>query len=401
MTSGTRRGAPARSPMPPSIVRAAVLLVVGVACRTTAPTIAPEVRREPVVAAKPVGAIVPPASSPVHLARSIAVATSHACAVIDDGTVRCWGRPSGGVLGVERTNVSEVAEPVAVPGTAHVRMLAADRSRTCAVHDDGTLSCWGEVLVFENDGQLVAGGTTMPRPIPGMADVLAVALGPLDACALRSDATARCWGDARSALRKGAGAKPDDPFYTTRLPKGTTALAIGGGHACALDEAGVVWCWGPNAQGQLGVGDTKPRDRPTRVELSARVRSIAAANTITCAVTDEGELWCWGGTRCPPLGDCSLPDFAVERPRRIDTREPMQDVVLGEGGGALLDRRGAAWRLSPELALTRGVAVHGIAVDGLVQVGFGLRPCGLGQGGSVVCWRDDGGATRPEPIVFE
>lgn len=377
-------------------------LVCAIACRPDAPPVAPttphDVESAP-IAAKPTPAVTPPKKVAPRIARALTVATSHACAVVDDGTVRCWGRPSGGVLGVSYTDPREI-DPVAVPGIAHVRALAADRSRTCAVHEDATMSCWGESLVFEKDGMLVAGGSTAPQTIPGMTDVRSIALGPLDACALRIDSTARCWGDARSALR--VGAKPDGPFYTLELPERTTTLAIGGGHACVLDEYGGVWCWGPNAQGQLGTGDVKPRKRPTRIKMPQRMRSIAAANAITCAVSDEGDLWCWGGTRCPPMGDCGIRDFAVKKPMRIETPEPMQAVVLSSNGGVLLDRRGAAWRLGPEVAMTTSTpAVHPTDVLGLVQIGLGLRVCGLGRDGSVECWRDDGGATKTVSIVFE
>lgn len=328
----------------------------------------------------------PPRVSPPPRATAIAAADSHGCAIADDGSVQCWGRNAGGALGTGRTE-GEESSPVRVPGIEGVRALAVDRLRTCVVHGEGRVHCWGDDLAFERDGQWLSGGTTTPRPSFGITDAVAVAFGARDACALRADGTARCWGDVDSPLRKAAGARDGDPFYAPRVPANTTALALGGGHACAIDRDGAAWCWGPGTDGQLGNGDTRSRSKPTRVVGVGTFRAIAATNAISCGVSTDGALWCWGGTRCPKMGDCSHADVAFVRPRAIAVSATLVDVALSPAGGVLLDDDGHAWAFDPISAMDpRFPPRRIVGVDDLVEVAIGSETCGRTRDGAVLCW---------------
>ena len=73
----------------------------------------------------------------------MAVGGSHACALLDDGRVQCWGRNRYGTLGIgELTDLSLV--PVDVVGLeSEVVSIDAGGLHTCAVIDDGSIQCWG------------------------------------------------------------------------------------------------------------------------------------------------------------------------------------------------------------------------------------------------------------------
>jgi cysteine-rich repeat protein len=93
--------------------------------------------------------------------KSIALARFHACAILeDDGTLKCWGSSPSGVLGLGSTSSTD---PAAAPtdiasvylGGRAARQIATSDEHTCAILDDGTLKCWGR-----NDyGQLGLGDT--------------------------------------------------------------------------------------------------------------------------------------------------------------------------------------------------------------------------------------------------
>jgi alpha-tubulin suppressor-like RCC1 family protein len=112
------------------------------------------------LAAAPAGA--EQASNPASaLSGRIAAGVNHTCAVVDDGSVRCWGANDDGQLGYPGT--SEVgywetpasAGPVDLgPGHTAIAIAAGDL-HTCALLDDGTVRCWG----LNNFGQLGYGNT--------------------------------------------------------------------------------------------------------------------------------------------------------------------------------------------------------------------------------------------------
>lgn len=81
-------------------------------------------------------------------ATELAVGGDHACAILDDQTVACWGDGDDGALG---TGTSEDQSlPVVVPGFANARRLALGRSATCALFDGGQVKCAGDNRYLAN-----------------------------------------------------------------------------------------------------------------------------------------------------------------------------------------------------------------------------------------------------------
>ena len=97
--------------------------------------------------------------SGITTATSLAVGSAHSCALLVNATVMCWGKNSEGELGdesVEEDYLSGVAIPVKVSGITNATSIALGSAHSCALLTDGTMRCWGS----NYRGQLGDGTTT-------------------------------------------------------------------------------------------------------------------------------------------------------------------------------------------------------------------------------------------------
>jgi alpha-tubulin suppressor-like RCC1 family protein len=140
----------------------------------------------------------------------------HTCALIDTGSVYCWGRGDYGQVGNGAFSDRYTPTSVSSFGSGRTAVsISSSNHHTCAVLDNGAISCWGR----NNYGQLGNGGT--------------------------SDTST--------------------PTLTSSLGAGRTAVAVSAGseHTCAILDNGAVSCWGRNAYGTLGNGGNTDASTPT------------------------------------------------------------------------------------------------------------------------------------------
>jgi alpha-tubulin suppressor-like RCC1 family protein len=242
---------------------------------------------------------------PVDLtgAAAVAVGGRHACALMSDETVRCWGRNADGQLGDGTTDDrhfavtvdTDPAEPEPTDNSpthfvklTNVKEITAGARHTCARRGpagDNTVWCWGR----NTDGQLGNGtftGSTVPVQVSGIGGPggtlipLAIAAGDFHTCArVRSTITnntfLRCWGDDTfGQLGNAAAGDSNVPVAPSGLdnPGGGTNIDLvkhvsaGRRNTCAVLIETSTLCWGDNPSGQLGDGIGSMSTVPVNVQ---------------------------------------------------------------------------------------------------------------------------------------
>ncbi len=146
-------------------------------------------------------------ASVVTTAMSTAVASVsagylHTCAVLVSGAVWCWGDNSSGQLGIN-SSVTKKITPTTVVGLDGIAVIsthvASATSHTCARIQSGGLRCWG----YNFYGALGYGDTPSTRsPVTVIAatggspeSASVVTTGGTHTCAVLTSGGVRCWGN--------------------------------------------------------------------------------------------------------------------------------------------------------------------------------------------------------------
>ena len=188
------------------------------------------------------------------------------CAMLDNGTAKCWGWNEHGELGRGDTLPWKATDPFATIdlGTGRtVRSIAVLASSNCALLDNGMVKCWGDGdegalglpdLESRGDNPGEMGDALPPVNLGPQSTVKSLVGGISYVCAVLGDNTVKCWGGDVSIAMGGNPVRVD--LGTGRTVK---AVTVGASHACAILDNDKVKCWGDNNFGQLGLGDTKSR----------------------------------------------------------------------------------------------------------------------------------------------
>jgi alpha-tubulin suppressor-like RCC1 family protein len=248
---------------------------------------------------------------------------SHVLALKDNLTVLAWGANSAGQLG-DDTTINRF-EPKLVPGLTDVVGVAVGGSHSLARKSDGTVLAWGS----NGSGQL--GDGTIQASVsfvdvhgldPGNP-ITSVSACANHALALRSDKTVLAWGSNGSGqLGK---ANLETSFVPVPVAGLTNVKAVacgvgggGGGHSLALTFEGKVFAWGANTNGQLGIGNNEQKTAPVPVDFpptAPPVIAIAAGGlSFSLALLEDGSVWAWGTNTNGQLGNGDKTDRIVPFP---------------------------------------------------------------------------------------
>ncbi|PYQ50633.1 MAG: hypothetical protein DMF59_10310 [Acidobacteria bacterium] len=137
------------------------------------------------------GSTLPQQIAGINNAVAVAVGAEHACALLSDGTVKCFWRNNRGQLGDGSAfNANSFSStPVTVINVTGAISIVTGDYHTCALLSNGTVKCWG--MQYAN-GLTVDSST--PATISGLSNPAAIAAGAFHNCASFSNGTVKCWG---------------------------------------------------------------------------------------------------------------------------------------------------------------------------------------------------------------
>lgn len=335
----------------------------------------------------------PIALGPTLRVVQVRVGTLHGCALVATGAVYCWGDNTAEQVGDGTTLQQESPVLAAVVSGSPVNSLEAGTDTTCALLDDGTLQCWGHIT------------PATPHTFPTGTRVVQVAGGGNHTCALNSEGLVWCWGqNLYGQLGRGTVSlrelQPADPV-TLPSPGRARAITAGTNHTCALLVDGRVSCWGQNSAGQLGVGVAGDRSTPSdpiALQGSGRAKAISAGGSHTCALHTDGTIACWGANVYGQLGDGGTTNqFATHDVVWMPGGSTAVAVTAGLDHTCALKADGAmvCWgrngdgQLGDNTTSDRTSAVTVSVPPGTRAVAIdagGFHTCALFGAGTVTCW---------------
>ncbi|EPB66807.1 regulator of condensation [Ancylostoma ceylanicum] len=231
---------------------------------------------------------------------SVACGEKHTILLADDGKMWSVGGNEDGQLGRGgRGPGSFTIYPVSFSGGVRMLQVAAGRSHSLAVAEDGRLFAWGS----NEHGQLAMprhiSWQETPKRVGELTEVVQVACGPLHCIALLESGAVAVWGEQSD------GAILHSPQIVTQLIGVPIVRVVAGGRHCvAISAGGGVYVWGHNEYGQLGTGDTLPRPTPFFLEGMSAMHIIEAycGDSHTLLLSQEGRLFAFGSDAHGQIG---------------------------------------------------------------------------------------------------
>jgi alpha-tubulin suppressor-like RCC1 family protein len=130
---------------------------------------------------------------PAVEAKRVVSGTDVSCALLVNGSVWCWGSGTYGVLGRPGTDNGTVDAAQVTGLDSGVADIALSSSHVCALMATGTVKCWG----LNQNGQLGNGTarnvSSVPTDVVGLTGVTAIGTGDNHTCAI-AGGRRYCWG---------------------------------------------------------------------------------------------------------------------------------------------------------------------------------------------------------------
>jgi alpha-tubulin suppressor-like RCC1 family protein len=293
----------------------------------------------------------------------ISAGNTHACAWLDNNTLKCWGRNFRGELGYGDTNdrgdgpgeMGDALPPVDLGSVGEIREIDLGDTVSCARFSSGQVKCWGRntfgILALGHTDNIGDGPGEMGSNLSNLNlgsgfTIEDIMLGDDALCALSSEGEVKCTGNLPSYesanLFGDSTGEIGDGIPVVNLGTGVRVKALPNGNSgigsntmCALLLDHSVKCWGYNADGQLGLGSTENRgdgpgemgDALSALDLQAQttVQGLVKLGSGHCAMIGDGTLKCWGRNHRGQLG-LAHTDNIGDGPGEMGSSTPSVDL---------------------------------------------------------------------------
>lgn len=333
-------------------------------------------------------------------ATAVVVGGSFSCALLEEGSVQCWGSNNSGQLGHGNQATASSRVPVTVAGIDSAIALSAGPSHACALLDDGTVWCWGS----GNEHQLgknAGSNSFAPTQVKGIDDATSVAAGLRHTCATRENGTVSCWG--QNDYGEAGTATTRTVLRAWDVVQGIDdAVQVWAGtySTCAVLSGGAVQCWGNNESGRMALDGSltyalvhrtpagflqggkwyapnPPRTRPGAGDIAR----IVASTGRTCVVRTNGDVHCWGSNQDKRIGDGAV--NPVLTPTKVNALADVAELTdFGSGQMCARKTNGQVQCL--------GGSAQPVRVDHAIAITNGYDfACAIVDSLAIQCWGND------------
>ena len=223
--------------------------------------------------------------------KDIAASNDYNCAIIDggldDGKAVCWGTDRIDLIGTPRGTTDPLSY-VGTPSTDRFTKIAVGQAHVCAIKTDATVKCWGATKASGSEEAFGQADVPSNHQNSTFSDIVA---SDYHTCAIldgqnnQVEGEVVCWGDElpydpykpQTVGNTSRIFAPDHPYPPThRFPQ----ISSGVYHNCGISVNRDLVCWGGTIES------------PAMVQGPFKTLDLGLLNT--CAIRDNGHIQCWG-----------------------------------------------------------------------------------------------------------
>ena len=129
-------------------------------------------------------------------ATDISLGYYNSCAIMNNGSVMCWGDNNYGQLGDNSTSDSNIPTYAHLPQGSKAIAISSGKYNVCTILDNNSIYCWGQ----NSQGQLGIGQYSSSEIIPTYTEMppgsipVQISLSERHTCSVLSNGSAYCWG---------------------------------------------------------------------------------------------------------------------------------------------------------------------------------------------------------------